>query len=161
MRKVASVVLVLVLLIPLVGCGSNPDMITYTVKEMKLTLPSESVKTENHSASGVGGFFTENTTIMVDRTDKSLYEDDVPLFNYAKAVQLANISFIPSSVQEEDGVVFFEYNYQDNRRYTICVFVSFLESEEAFWMLQFLAQEDEYADMLETYKEWTRNVTFT
>lgn len=139
---------------------TTPDTLTYTIGEMKLTLPYASVKTEAH-----GGFdaeyWTEHATVSVCRYDKSEYNPDLTLYDVAKANQLNLISFIPSSVLKEDNFMYFELvDSRSDSQHTYAVLHSFLESDKAFWQLVFVCSEEDYTTHVNAFKDWIQGVTF-
>ena len=169
-KKLCAVILAAILLV-LTACsgsaaepsqpteGASADTITYTVEEMKLTLPYRSNRVEVRGGNWTSGYATEDTTIYVQRIDKSEYEDGIELFDIAKTQQLSQIKYHPSAVKQEDGLIYYDFSAEEQKHEYHYLFV-FFESEKSYWLLAFVCSEDIFEDRRPTYFSWINDITF-
>lgn len=136
------------------------DAITYTVEEMRLTLPYAFTRIEargNWSAN----FGTAEVVLQIQRMDKALlYNPDIGVFALAKAKQLDEASLLPTAVKLEDGLAYYDFTMQEQKK-TFHYLYLFTESDAAYWMFVYYCEDELYDGYLPSFMTWTKEITFT
>ena len=130
----------------------------YYVEEMRIELPEdfEEEEVDGYTAA----FFDDQTAVLVLREDKAdfvNYADNME--EYLQLVLKANESKGLSEPVNENGHPTFEYDFTSGDvtyRYYTTVF----ESDEAYWLVQFACDKQDYDIMKPDYADWADTVVF-
>jgi hypothetical protein len=159
MKKIVALCLVLGLLFSFSACGPKSileaDHDVYTIKGMSITLPEVFEEASYTWATIV--YHTPEVTIFVLREVAA----DMTLPEYAQAVYEANAYRSPSAIAHVEGLTTMEYTFVDPAgKATICYFSAMLEGPDAFWLIQFSCDEEDYETYRPYFIEWAKTVTF-
>ncbi|MBE6639782.1 MAG: hypothetical protein E7616_10140 [Ruminococcaceae bacterium] len=80
---------------------------------------------------------------------------------YGELVRIANADSEPGALIEEDGLLYFEYTAEGEEEGLIHGYMTFLfKGPDAFWIVQFCCEEDDFADRKADFKKSAKTVTF-
>ncbi len=146
------------------GCKEEPAPAkTFTVDELSITL------TEDFSESPRLAFTAayeshDHTAVLIIRESADIIEQaagkkDVSLNEYA--VMVLNANQLTVSTVEEEGILTYTYsrkNADDGVDYTY--FVTLHQSEEAFWLVQFVTQTNRFKKEKNSLLGYAASITF-
>ena len=158
MKKIAALILALAMIFMLCACGAKPK--DFSVKELSITLTDDFKEADFEGYDK--GFDSSKVAVFVLREDKS-YLSGLPitLKEYADLVYNANINRNPQAVKEEDGLVFFEYEYKPTENGLVYhYYTTVFESDAAFWIVQFAARQDDWAKLRPDVVKYAQSVKF-
>lgn len=159
MKRFITLFTLLSLLCTLTACQNTK---TFSAEEMTITLTNEFV--EVPSTRKGGAFESPDMFIRVVRESRSVVEDvaghsDVALETYTDLVLAANKLSLP--VTREKNCLTYEYTALDEevgRYYTYYVTVH--KSRDAFWLIQFIVDETDYADKQAEIATYLESIEF-
>lgn len=160
MKKIVSVLLVVLLLFSLASC-MEPSPKEFTSNGMSITLTNKFVETNVqgytvcYDSSNAAVFaLKEAFTLQAGLSDLSLDE-------YAQLVYQANSSKSPNPIATENGLTIMEYSFlntEENQTY--CYLATMFKADDAFWLVQFACKENAYEAQRPQFIEWAKSVTF-
>lgn len=159
MKKLIALCLALGSLFSFCACAPKSvleaDHDIYTVKGMSITLPE--VFEEGSYPWVTTVYHTPEVTIFVLREVAA----DMTLPEYAQAVYEANAHRKPSAIAQVEGLTTMEYSFDDPAgKATVCYFSVMLEGPDAFWLIQFSCDEEDYETYRSYFIQWAKTVTF-
>ena len=160
MKKAVAVLIAVIMVMSLAGCELFPKEKAFGVNEMLITLTD--AFTEADFEGYTKAFDSRKTAVFVLREDKSVLNGvELSLAEYADLTRAANESRGPGEIKNEDGLTYFEYDYYGSDGATIySYFTTMFNSDEAFWLVQFACQRDEYEKLRPEFIKYAQSVTF-
>ena len=138
------------------GKSSNKD---FTVQEMTIKLNKTFSKESQIGYSAV--LRSADAIIFVTRDSKDELIDGVTLDDIAEYIMEESEVDDMSGLRHENGIPYVEYTTKDdNSGETIKGYVTFYESDKAFWVLEFMTLQKDYKKMLPSFERWAKSVTF-
>ena len=160
MKKLLSLVLVLVLLVALVSCGKAQPK-TFTSSGMSITLTS--AFKENPQEGYTTCYDSAKVAVFVLKESFSIQPgvENLTLDEYAALVRQSNASKSPSEITTQDGIYSMEYTFlNESENQTYSYYCTMFKSSDAFWLVQFACKEGDYASYKETFLNWAKTITF-
>lgn len=167
-KSAATIVLIVALCATVfASCGSLARILTsgakpkdFSAAGMTITLTEEF--SESNVVSQTAVYQSQKVIVTVLKEEKSLFaqagvSSDMSLRDYAQMVITANA--LDEEVYETDGLVCFDYDKEANGK-ELNYFASVYKGADAYWLVQFCAEEDDYDDMLDEFKKWAKSVKF-
>ena len=139
----------------------NAQPEAFVLDEMSITLTDQFEKVTTPDSD----FALESNDVMVFvvKEEFSLLEDfgDLTLEEYGELVIENNGLSEVSELNKDDGLVSFDYIYEDETTGLDIYYLSYVyKSEEAFWVVQFSVYDNESYDYLDNIYEWAASVEF-
>lgn len=160
MKKLLSLVLVLVLLVALVSCGKAQPK-TFTSSGISITLTS--AFKENTQAGYTVCYESSKVAVFVLKESFSIQPgvENLTLDEYAALVRQSNASKSPTEITKQDGFCTMEYNFlNENENQTYSYYCTMFKGPDAFWLVQFACKEGDYASYKDIFADWAKTVTF-
>ncbi len=161
MRKRSYIVMAIALVVGVVlGVVSgllDSDEITpktFSKEEMSITLTSEFMYFPQEDFTACYG--TENYTVLVSKDEFSYFEEVPDIYGYAELV----IADPAIETVDYEGFISFEYTGYGDDGTEYSYFATVFETEDAFWLIQFASETEKYEEILPTFVEWAKTVTF-
>lgn len=128
---------------------------------MTITLTNEF--TENEDEEYTAYYSSSRAGIFIQREGFDLVPEfeDITLEEYYELLLMSNPAGSASELQEEDGVVFFEYEQpatETGKQYMDLVAI--YRTDDAFWFVDFMAHEKNYDKCRAQFLNWASSVTF-
>lgn len=172
MKQASAWLLLLSMIFTLAGCAAEDvtpptvgllemDKASYIAAGMEIQLP-----TEFRALEGTGYtvcYEASTAAVFGLREGFDLAEGvaDLTLAEYADLVRVANSSKSPSEVKEEEGLMLIEYTFFVETQNADYVYLTTMfKTSDAFWMIQFTCQEENYEAYRPHFIEWAKSVTF-
>ena len=160
MRKFLSLLLVTVMLFGLTSCmkASPKD---FTCEGMTVTLTNR-FKEANYEGYTVC-YESLDMMVIVLKESFSLQAglDQMTLDEYAKLVRQTNASRSPSEITKHEKFQSMEYTFlNEQEKQTYSYFTTMFKGPDAFWMIQFVSKEKDYASHKDTFLEFANSVKF-
>lgn len=142
-------------------CVNRSSDKTFNVQEMSITLD----KTFRQDTQlGFAGYFTSGDAgIFVERVGFDEMEGlgEISAEDFAKFALIGGDYDGATEVKTEGGVTYFEFSDEDPAsKETVKTLVSFYKSGNAFWDIQFISLEKDYARMRPLFMKWAKTITF-
>ena len=132
----------------------------FTAEEMEITL------TEAFKATDYDGFTacfeTDEVAIFTLKEPYSLIPDfeDYTLEQYGELLLESN-SLNEAQLESKDGLTFFKYEYTDTQTDITYHYTSYIfKNDEAFWLIQFATEQNNYAKYEDAITQWAKSVQF-
>lgn len=162
MKKIISLFLVLATLLTFAGCSikDRKDKV-FTCEELSIVLNDGYVETQ---VEGYTACFDSSTVaVFVLKEEFSLMAgfEDYTLEQYADLVLQANSIRNPQRA-DTDGLTCMKYSYfntEKNQDYTYLA--SLYKSDNAFWMVQFVCESEDYPEHEAYFIERAKTVKFS
>ncbi len=156
MKRIVALLFLTVLLFSVCACGKS-NAKTFTQDEFSITL-SEDYGMVPHVSYFVSYETADKKAVLVTKDRKFIVEDiagktDISHMEYANLVIETNRK--GENPKEQDGITY--YTYTDNAGYIYLATVH--ESNEAFWLVQFVCEAQEYDDMKDTFFTYAKSVS--
>ena len=160
MKKIIALLIAAVMVLSLAGCGLFPKEKAFGVNEMLITLTD--AFTEADFEGYTKAFDSTNMAVFVLRDDKAAFNGiEISLEEYAALTKAANADRGPGEIKNEDGLVFFDYDYYGNDGTTIYSYLTAMfESDEAFWLVQFACDQTKWEKQRPEMIQYAQSVTF-
>ena len=160
MKRVIAVIAAAVMMVSLAGCALFPKEKEFHVSEMVITLTDAFEEAEFEGFNKA--FDSRKAAVFVLREDKALLGGvKISLAEYADLTRAANVNRGPSEIKNEDGLVYFEYDYYGADGTTIYSYLTSLyESDQAFWLVQLACKQTEWEKMRPEFVKYAQSVTF-
>lgn len=160
MKKLLSLLLVLVTLFSLVACG-EPQPKDFTCQGMTITL-TDAFK-ENTQGGYTVCYETATVAVFVLKEAFTLQAGlgDKTVEEYAAMVKQSNAARNPSDISTENGLVSMEYSFtNESTGDTYKYFSTMFKGSDAFWLVQFACKEASYDANKSDFIGWAKSVTF-
>ncbi|MBQ1820539.1 MAG: hypothetical protein II117_02935 [Clostridia bacterium] len=142
-----------------VSCAGKSSNQEFTVQEMTIKLNKTFSKESQVGYAAV--FRSSDAIVFVTRESKSNLNDGVTLDDIAEYVMEQSEVDDMSGLKHENGMPYVEYTMKDdNSGETLKGYVTFYESDKAFWYLEFMTLQKDYKKMLPSFERWAKSVTF-
>ena len=160
MKKIVTLLTVLVLLLSLTACASSPKEKVFTKNGMEITLTTEFTET---SVDGYTVCYdSRRAAVFVLKESFTLMEglEEMTVNEYAEIAREANANRAPSSVATKDGITYFEYSFHnESENVTYRYYTTLHKGADAFWMIQFACPESTYATQQATFSTWAQSIS--
>ena len=153
---VAVFVGILIGILPaLLSIGSNKPE-TFTVDGMSITLTKAFDKVEIEGFDAV--YSTEKVSAFISKESFSLMSGlgSYTLREYGELVM--DVNNFSGELKTKDDLMYFEYTSEDVDNYNYIAFI--YKADDAFWMVQFATDEDDYDSYTDRIYEWAASVKF-
>ncbi len=158
MKKILSILTVLLLLFSLAACSSTPKEKVFSKSGFEITLTSAF---QEKSVSGYTACYASSkAAVLILKEDFSLFEGagDLTLAEYAELVREANSAKFPSETKSQDGLTYFEFSfYNSDEQVTYEYFVAMYKGGGAFWTVQFASPDTMYDEQRPTFITWAKS----
>jgi len=156
MKRIIALLLLTFLIVSVGACGDSNTQ-TFTQDEFSITL-SQDYGLVPHISYFVSYETADKKAVLVTKNKKNIVEEvagktDISLMEYANLVIETNRK--GENLQKKDGMIY--YTYTDNAGYIYLATVH--ESSEAFWLVQFVCETEEYDDMKDTFFGYAKSVS--
>lgn len=177
MKKIIALLVTLLTVLSLSACNMLPALGTYLALSQPVYKADEEVFKADGLEITLTEAFTETDmegfTACYDSSEVAVFvlkEDyasipqlsDLSLEEYADLVHEANADRSPDAITETDGLTSMEYefyNEDDSTNYKY--FSTMFKGEDAFWLVQFAVDADDYEEYKPYFIEWAKSVKFT
>lgn len=144
----------------LVSSGSN-DPKVFTAENLSITLTEQfrSTRAEGFTKAWQG----KDVMVLTLQEPFTLMEglEDYSLQQYAQLVLQAN-GREADSLKQEDGLLWFEYDWTNTEvKTTYRYYVYLYKADDAFWLVQFVANAKDAAGYAGQFAQWAKSVTFS
>ncbi len=159
MKKFLLLLLVIALMLSLSSCVERSK--EFSAEGITLTLTNEFK--ENTQEEYTVCYESDEVAVFVLKESFSLQEGfgDNSVNAYAKLVRSSNTNKKPSDIVEEDGLVYFDYDYYNNDVNEMYKYLTFMyKGHDAFWTVQFACPEELYDEKVDDFKKWAQMVEF-
>ncbi|MBQ2324778.1 MAG: hypothetical protein II377_00870 [Clostridia bacterium] len=165
MKKALSLLFVLLMVFSLTACGPDEAKSgkakAYTIEDMTITLTDSFMHmkalapnfTDCYGATDVTAIFLKETFASLEATG------DEDLDVYAEAVRESNTASDMTAVLHEDGVTYLEYTAESDGD-TFKYFAAVFKGSDAFWLVQFACDVEEYDGYKSYFISWAKTVEF-
>ena len=173
MKKLLALLMAAVMLFALAGCAAEEitpppalgllkmERASYIAAGMEIQLPTEFKLLEGTGYTVCYEASTAAVFALRESFDLAEGVADLTLAEYADLVRVANSSKSPSEVKEEDGLLLIEYTYFVETQNADYVYLTTMfKTSDAFWMIQFTCQKENYEAYRPHFIEWAKSVTF-
>lgn len=155
MKRIIALSILAVLLFSFCACEASNEK-TFVQDEFSITL-TEDYGLVPHISYFVSYETADKKAVLVSKNSKEIVEDvanktNLSLMEYANLVIETNQK--GENLAEQDGLVY--YTYTDTVGYTY--FATVHESNEAFWLVQFVCESTKYNDMKEQFLTFAQSV---
>lgn len=133
----------------------------FSTDGMQLTLDSRYSRLEMDGYTACYG--SSNSTVFVSREDFSLAAGfaEMPLEEYGTLVLENNGLSAITALQQSEGLTWFEYDFQNPENGMVLNYYSVLfKGPDAFWMIQFVSNQETSADFRQTFRTFAESVRF-
>lgn len=161
MKKIISLLAILVLVISLPACSSAaPKEKVFSKSGLEITLTTDFTET---TVSGYTVCYdSSHAAVFALKEDFSLLEgsEDMTLNEYAELVQKANSSRSPSAISTKNGIPYFEYTFfNESENVTYRYYTTVFKGSNAFWMVQFACADSTYEAQKDNFLTWAQSIT--
>lgn len=161
MKRLLSAFLAVLFVLSLAACGSGEQLKSklFLCDEMRITLDTdfESSQQEGYSAM----YHSDKADVLVLREDKEYFKENLTFDEYVELVRSHNESSDLGDLIEDDGLSYFEYTYEDAAYSgTYECLTAVIESDMAYWLLQFYCSAEDYPTLKASFLEWAHSVFF-
>lgn len=119
---------------------------------------------ENTELDFAAVYVSDNAVVFARKEEFSLLGEgfeELPLEEYGELLLQANPQAGDAQLQQDGGISWFEYNSinpetKTNANYYTCMY----KSDDAFWMLQFVAEQENAQRLRPDFQEWAASVRF-
>lgn len=170
-RKKGTLVLIAAALVGLaIGVISNMDAFfpkkvepeTFTSNGMSITLTNEFREVSQEGYTVCYDSAKVAVLALEEPFDSMEGFADCTLEEYADMVFYSNGFDETITLQQEQGLPFFEYQYENSDNGKTYVYYTVLYKEtDAFWMVQFAAEEADYEAFRANFPTWANSVSFS
>ncbi len=103
---------------------------------------------------------SSDVMVMALKEEFSIYEglSDLSMNDYIDLVFAANDQLTQSKLQRENGLVFFEYEATNGATYKYRAYL--FKTDDAFWMIQFVAEDKDFSEYTDEIDEWAQSIQF-
>ncbi len=127
---------------------------TFTREGMSITLTSDFVYVPQDGFTACYG--NEKYSVLAVKEEFSLFPEAITLDEYAEFVLYDSPDV---EIVDYEGLKCFEYSAEgDDAEY--CYFATVFETADAFWLIQFAAETENYEEAFPTFVQWAKSVTF-
>ncbi len=161
-KRVFSILSILLALSFLIsGCNLLAAEKDFQKGNMTITLTNEFVE-QNYEGFTACYASVSGVAIFALEEEFSLLEgfEDYSLREYAELVIEGNN--LSATVKESDGLIGFEHNFynsQTEEDWHYCSYV--FKTNDAFWLFQFAALEEDIDDLRPSFVEWAKSIRFS
>lgn len=172
MKQASAWLLLLSMIITLAGCAAEEitpptlgllemEKASYIAAGMEIQLPTEFRALEGTGYTVCYEASTAAVFALREGFDLAAGVEDLTLAEYADLVRVANTTKSPSEVKEEDGLMLIEYTFfVESQNADYVYLTTMFKTSDAFWMIQFTCQEENYETYRPHFIEWAKSVTF-
>ena len=146
------------------SCFKRASDKSFAVQEMTITLDSTF---EKDASLGFAGYLNSaKAGVFVERAGFDEFEeseglDELTADQFAMFALLGGAYGDDVKLQQEDGIPFIEFSDTDSASgEPIRFLIAFYKSDKAFWDVQFVSLEKDYARMRPSFLKWAKSVTF-
>lgn len=160
MKKFLSVVFIAIFVLTLVSCGAAKPK-DFSAEGITITLTSD-FKKQNQEGYTLC-YASPKVAVFMVKEAFSLQAgmEDWTLDYYADLVFDANASKNPDEISKEDGLTTMEYSFfNEEKNTTYKYFSAMYKAEDAFWIVQFACEADDYEASKASFVEWAKTVKF-
>ena len=169
MKRLTAILLVLLITVTAASCSitrvespKDADAKTFTYEELSITLTSAFEESEYEGYSVV--YDSDEAAVFVLKEATDILGREITFDEYLDLVMQANENrgFVDmTDIEERDGLTCFDYRFTNSDQNVEYHFLTTLhESDEAFWLIQFVAPSELYNDYLDTFVKWAKTITF-
>ncbi len=156
MKKLLAIILCLAALLSLSACGETK---TYREGGFSIKLPKtlERAEKERYDLYLEDG----DLFVWVIKDDFSAEDgmDTWALDMYLGTLGVLNEAYTPTPVTEENGIIYFEYNaFNEAKAKTFTYLTTAYKASDAFYMVQFVCEDNEYETYKPQFMEWAKTV---
>lgn len=161
-KRIIAVVLLFAVVLTFAGCGvkDTKDKV-FTCEEMSITLNEGYTETEMEGYTACFDSATVAVFIIKEEFSLMVGFEDYTLEQYADLVMQANSARTPERA-DTDELTCMKYSYfnsEENQNYIYLA--SLYKSDNAFWMVQFVCKEEDYAEHEAYFIERAKTVQFS
>lgn len=131
----------------------------FTVDSMTITLNSEFREAEMEGFTKFYESYNVAAAVLQESYAQFPGLEDFTLAEYAEAVIWSNGSEASPATAYED-FMYFTYSAPGEPGQTYCYFATVHKSDDAFWLIQFVALEEDFADLESQFLQWADSVRF-
>ena len=161
MKRIVSAMLALIFVLSLAACGAQPapKPKLFLCEEMRLTLNTDFVSSEKEGYSAM--YHSEKSDVLVLREDKEYFKENLTFDEYVELVRGNNEGSDLGELIDDSGLSYFEYTYEDEAYSgTYECLTAVIESDMAYWLMQFYCTAEDYPEMKASFLEWAHSVFF-
>lgn len=134
----------------------------FSFDEMKITLTNEFAETDVDGYTVC--YVSEKVLVLALKESYELVDgfENYTLEEYGNLVITNNNLESKCQLQSDDGLTYFKYQYTDSEKNTTYDYFSVVyKGTDAFWMMQFVTDEEDTADYQQHLAEWAKSVELT
>ena len=163
MKKIISLLAMFVLVISLSACSSSaPKEKVFSHSGMEITLTSEF--TETSAANYTVCYESTHAAVFVLKESYSLMDglENITLSEYGEMARNSNSSRAPSSLLTANGITYFEYSFLNtSENLTYRYYTTVHKGSDAFWLIQFVCPDSEYATQKTNFETWAKSIAIS
>ena len=126
----------------------------FTREGMSITLTNEFMYVPQDGFTVCYG--SEDYAVFAVKEEFTLFDKKISLYEYAGyAVAGSDIE-----VADYEGLVCFEYVTESEDGTEYCYFATAFETADAFWLVQFASETEQYEEAFPIFVEWAKSVSF-
>jgi len=120
--------------------------------------------TEKKVETATAYFESNNAVVTFFKEDFTLFEDrgvpaDFTLKEYAELILTANL--IEAEIESGGDLTSFVYEKQDSSEIEYTHYATVFESEDAYWLVQFVCEKKDFEKLKPQFEHWAKSVRFT
>lgn len=163
MKKIVLIMLSAILLLSAVSCTDlfKPEDKDFYSNGMNITLTTEfkEATVEGYTVC----YESKDVAVFILKEAFTLQAglENQTVDYYAELVRNANASKAPGEIKKQYGLIYFEYDHlNEEKGVTYRYFTTMFKGPDAFWLVQFACERDEYADKRQSFIDWAKTVAF-
>lgn len=163
MKKIVLIILSAVLLLSAVSCTDllKPQEKVFSSNGMSITLTTE------FNEASIEGYTvcyeSKDVAVFILKEAFSLQAglENQTVDYYAELVRNANMSKAPGEIKKYNGLTYLEYDHlNEEKGVTYRYFTTMFKGTDAFWLVQFACDKNEFADKRQDFINWANTVAF-
>lgn len=160
MKRFLSSFFVLVILIAVTSCGATGEAREFSSHGMNITLTDHFKEidmdgmTVTFDSSDVAVFALKESFTLMDGFENYTLEQ------YGELVMNNNSSKNLSEMKSADGLMWFEYDFNNENNETYYYYTYIFKTDDAFWLIQFATLTENIEDYRDSFVTWAKSIHF-
>ena len=164
MKKWLAMLLAVLTVISLAACsGEKADSADvpklFVCEELRITLNMNFIDADPDTYNAL--FHSDDVDVLVLREDKAGFDADMDFERYTQLIKNANQQYEIKDLLTDGNLSYYEYAYKgDSGDEKYECMAAMMESDKAYWLVQFFCMESDYSDYKNQFIAWANTIIF-